>query len=161
MLMSHCLQMGRERAQQAAGKNVVFVIGNTGAGKSTFINYMCGCKMVEKKRKDLCMKGVGKVIVVVGSAVTIIGHETQKSATFLPLLAYDEKTDTMYCDCPGFLDNRGAEINIANAVNIRAVISNAKSVKIAVLINYYSNIHRCPPMYGVAKTLICTTMQLT
>jgi hypothetical protein len=54
------------------------------------------------------------------------------------LIADDEKTDTVYCDCPGFLDNRGAEINIANAVNIRAVISNAKSVKIAVLINYYS-----------------------
>jgi hypothetical protein len=138
MLISHCLQQGTERAQQAKGMNVVFVIGNTGAGKSTFINYLCGCEMVEKKRKDLGMKGGGKVIVVVGSAVATIGHETQKSATFLPVIAYDEKTNTVYCDCPGFLDNRGAEINIANAVNIRAMIAIAKSVRIAVLINHHS-----------------------
>ena len=43
-----------------------------------------------------------------------------------------------YCDCPGFLDNRGAEINIANAVNIKRALQEAKCVKVLILINYFS-----------------------
>ena len=44
----------------------------------------------------------------------------------------------VYMDCPGFLDNRGPEINIANAVNTRAMISAAKSVRLLVLINFHT-----------------------
>ena len=44
----------------------------------------------------------------------------------------------MVCDCPGFLDNRGAEINIGNAVNIKSALSQASSARIVLLINYYS-----------------------
>lgn len=39
-------------------------------------------------------------------------------------------------DCPGFLDNRGSEVNIANSVNIKHAIANSKEVKVIVLINY-------------------------
>ena len=64
-----------------------------------------------------------------------IGH-TKKSHTFIPQIeTVDGHT---WCDCPGFLDNRGAEINIANAVNIKVALANAKSAKIIVLINYFS-----------------------
>eukprot|EP00968_Pinguiococcus_pyrenoidosus_P028235 scaffold7700_cov344-Pinguiococcus_pyrenoidosus.AAC.1 len=44
----------------------------------------------------------------------------------------------VFCDCPGFLDNRGAEINIANAANVRTAIVKAASVRVIVLISYHS-----------------------
>ena len=45
-----------------------------------------------------------------------IGH-SKRSTTFMPQIESGPK-GVIYCDCPGFLDNRGKEINIANAVNI-------------------------------------------
>ena len=43
-----------------------------------------------------------------------------------------------FADCPGFLDNRGFEINVANAVNIKQTLAAARSVRVVVLINYFS-----------------------
>ena len=43
-----------------------------------------------------------------------------------------------FADCPGFLDNRGFEINVANAVNVKQTISGAASVIVVVIINYHS-----------------------
>ena len=47
-----------------------------------------------------------------------IGH-SKESKTFMPQVEHDKTNNLTYIDCPGFLDNRGAEINIANAVNIK------------------------------------------
>ena len=39
---------------------------------------------------------------------------------------------------PGFLDNRGAVINIANAINIKLALAAVASARVIVLINYHS-----------------------
>jgi len=41
-------------------------------------------------------------------------------------------------DCPGFFDNRSAEINIANAINIKATAVRARGLVVVVLLNYFS-----------------------
>ena len=64
-----------------------------------------------------------------------IGH-SKKSATFVPGVGQGE--EFVFLDCPGFLDNRGPEINIANAVNIKLSLHGAASVKVIVIINYHS-----------------------
>jgi hypothetical protein len=66
-----------------------------------------------------------------------IGHE-KRSKTFLPHIEGDPRQEApyAYCDCPGFLDNRWAEVNIANAVNIRRALQEASSVRLLILINY-------------------------
>lgn len=63
-----------------------------------------------------------------------IGH-SKKSATFVPGTYKGRFT---WCDCPGFGDNRGEEINIANAVNIRKTLHCALSVRTVVIINHSS-----------------------
>ena len=69
------------------------------------------------------------------AAVMKIGHST-KSETFTPdIQTVGSKT---FVDCPGFLDNRGWEINIANAVNIRTCVCSAESVRVVVLIKHAS-----------------------
>ena len=64
-----------------------------------------------------------------------IGHSNQ-SMTFMPNV--EQGDDFVYIDCPGFLDNRGSELNIANACNIKQALQSARSVKVLVLLNYYS-----------------------
>ena len=136
-LLVDCVRYGRINAEKISEKDAVIVLGNTGAGKSTFINYIAGCQL-EKKR----VKGCGRVLVVkdqdsggVLDEVTPIGHGKQ-SKTFMPhIVAVDKQ---VYCDCPGFSDNRGVEINIANAVNIKQALSRAASIRIIVLVNYES-----------------------
>ena len=44
-MLSQCVALGREQASRAEGGAAVAVIGNTGAGKSTFVNYLHGCEM--------------------------------------------------------------------------------------------------------------------
>jgi serine/threonine protein kinase len=145
-VLMKCLEKGEDNTARIQDTSIVCVIGNTGSGKSTFINSVCGCKMVEKKRKAIGLKGTGSIILVDGPAAvakTHIGHEKNKSATFLPIIVTTSLTTPKltsatitYCDLPGFLDNRGAEINIANAVNTRMTLMKASSVKIVALVAY-------------------------
>jgi len=128
-----CIQYGLVKARKGEDKELLMVIGNTGAGKSTLINYLHGCKfqMVRKGSKRIvCVSADSQV-----SEMMKIGH-TNQSMTFIPDLEVDELFT--YLDCPGFLDNRGAEINIANAVNIKSAVCLAHAVRVLVLINYNS-----------------------
>jgi energy-coupling factor transporter ATP-binding protein EcfA2 len=139
-LVNHCATLGEQNAVQAAGKEVLMVLGNTGTGKSTLLNCLMGCEMKLVKPKDLGLSGVKKVVVVdpksTRPAVVIIGHGKQ-SHTFMPLIVPDPDHDRRaYCDCPGFSDNRGAEINIANAINTKRILQQARGVKAVFLTSY-------------------------
>ena len=64
-----------------------------------------------------------------------IGH-TNTSETFAPQVedaAASLGAGFAYADCPGFLDNRGFEINVANAVNVKQMAVAAASVSVAGL----------------------------
>ena len=60
-VLREILTKGRENAQQVQGTEVICVIGNTGAGKSTMVNFLCGAEMEEVRRKDIGIKAPGKV----------------------------------------------------------------------------------------------------
>jgi hypothetical protein len=69
--------------------------------------------------------------------IMAIGHSII-SKTFLPEVAQDPNDRFTVCDCPGFLDNRGVIINVANACNIRMCLVQASAVKIVILLNFHS-----------------------
>ena len=86
-----CLRMGELAAQKAANQHALIVIGNTGAGKSTFVNYLHGCFLERAKLHD------GKnVIQVIPDSVPpelmAIG-QTKLSATFIPEVEAATLTD--------------------------------------------------------------------
>lgn len=117
------------------------------SGKSTTANYMSGCTMQSVSPKSLGIKARGAVVTVLprsaGGAMDElmpIGH-CKTSKTFMPQIeapSSAELAGILFVDCPGFLDSRGAEINIANAVNIRAAIFASSSVRVLLLINDHS-----------------------
>ncbi|XRB03151.1 ubiquitin carboxyl-terminal hydrolase [Pycnococcus provasolii] len=138
-VLEACIAAGKQQAVRATDKQLVMVIGNTGAGKSTLVNYLHGCQMELHKTTD--DKGKKKKVIRVREdssppELMVIGH-TNKSATFMPKVDGGDDTLT-FANCPGFLDNRGAEINIANAVNIKAAVSQAAGIRVLIVLNYYS-----------------------
>ena len=113
------------------GKEIILVIGGTGAGKSTFINYLAGRTMRP-------VTGVGlELCVEAENPISEIGHG-HNSITKAPKVFTDERGLT-YCDCPGLFDTEGTEAEIRNIFSIKYIASFAASVKAVVLIfNYHS-----------------------
>ena len=139
-LVNHCATLGEHNAAPATGKEVLMVLGNTGAGKSTFLNYLMGARMELVYPEDLDLPGEQEVVVVAQNSprpeIMPIGHE-RTSKTFMPQMATDpDNTTWVYCDCPGFADNRGPEINIANALSINRILQCSGGVNAVFLANY-------------------------
>ena len=105
------------------------VLGNTGAGKSTAINYIDGFEMILHEKTIVVNEKKSK-----RPALMKIGHK--ESQTLLPQI--EVGSILAYIDCPGFKDTRGPIINIANTINIKNATNKAKSVIILVLLNVYS-----------------------
>jgi hypothetical protein len=148
---------GAKRAEEVVGKDAVIVLGNTGAGKSTWLNYLMGCHMTltRSRRSSIAEAAPSEECPVVPFP---IGH-TKQSETFMPAIALEPMSSDpiAYCDCPGFLDNRGSEINIANAVNIRRILQAARSVRIVVLISDMTLVaDRCRGLTDMLR--ICTQL---
>jgi DNA segregation ATPase FtsK/SpoIIIE-like protein len=140
-LVEHCAQEGERNAASALNKDAIAILGETGVGKSTCINHLIGCNMIPRDPEELGIQEGGEDVIVVSSAserleATSIGHG-MVSHTFLPKIIQDPQVATrVYLDFPGFSDNRGAEINIANAINIKRVLREASGVKAVLLANH-------------------------
>ena len=140
-LIEHCAQSGNRNAASATNKDAIAILGETGTGKSTAINRWVGCQMVLRTPEEEGIQGEMEDVIVVSSdsaqtEATSIGHE-MVSHTFMPQIVQDPNNDTqVYLDCPGFSDNRGPEINIANAINTRRVLLQARGVKAVFLADY-------------------------
>ena len=140
-LIEHCAQLGEQNAEDANNKEAITILGETGTGKSTSINHWMGCQMELRTPEELGVQGVLEEVIVVSPdsdqpEATSIGHR-MVSHTFMPQIIQDPDCNTrVYLDCPGFSDTRGAEINIANAINTRRVLQQARGVKAVFLTNY-------------------------
>jgi predicted GTPase len=119
-------KIGEEKVEQA-----VIVVGQTGHGKSSLVNYLAGAKLTAKHQgypPELyidAQQPVGEINIVHGTI----------SGTSIPNKFFDAKTGITYFDCPGFDDTRGPEQDIANAFYIKRVFDVAEQVKVVVVIN--------------------------
>ena len=137
-VLTACIELGLWNAELAEGSIAVMVVGNTGAGKSTLINFLLKCVM---EKVYFSLGGKRKVVFMVSEASPVkavmqIGF-SNTSQTFVPDAVRSPDLG-LVVDCPGFNDNRGPEINIANAVNIKAVMARARGVTMVVVLNYYT-----------------------
>ncbi|CAF0809128.1 unnamed protein product [Brachionus calyciflorus] len=95
----------------------VMVLGLSGTGKSTLVNYLNNIPL-------MCIKSKSKWILELKDPnVTLpggfkIGH-TDKFETQYPAVYTPNDRDFTYIDSPGFKDNRGIIAEIANDLNLR------------------------------------------
>jgi hypothetical protein len=129
---------GLRRADEAAtergkGKDLVLILGNTGAGKSTFVNYAMGKTMVSQSLPDSLEESF-----VCEDPFMEIGHGFESTTNF-PESCCDASSNLTFCDCPGFLDNRGVVFDITNMYAISRMAQVARSVKgVVIVFNYHS-----------------------
>jgi energy-coupling factor transporter ATP-binding protein EcfA2 len=118
-----CIQKTALTSEKANGKDIIALIGNTGAGKSTLINYLWGLKMIKNKG----------FIEVENSNEEIakIGHSKGSSETLITQI-YQKTNSYTFVDCGGFLDTRGDDVDVEVVSSLKFTLEGAKSVKLGV-----------------------------
>ena len=121
---------GYEKAQVIKKqKEVVFVLGNTGAGKSTFIARLMGAKTIEFKDA-----GGHKCVRITENPerYPTIGYDPFESKTFYPELWLAD--GLALCDSPGFKDTRGKNYQFVENVCLQYTVRAVKSKKFVIII---------------------------
>ncbi|CAJ1966719.1 unnamed protein product [Cylindrotheca closterium] len=143
-MLKESIETGSKILEHVTNKNVVLVIGKTGAGKSTFIQGIAGKELHETVHVTMCDgKAVEKSVYDAKEALPefIIGHskssQTKAFCFFVPP-KQDGKEEIVYIDTPGFEDTRHEEIDIATSVMLSHIAKKCKSLRFVVLINYTS-----------------------
>jgi len=126
------IREAQKEVRSMQDREVVLVVGNTGAGKSTFINFMAG------KQQTVGVSSSGDQIVETIDPITVEGHGNKAETTYPHV--YSIGTPPLhFCDCPGFRDNRGNEVEIANAAALSQLAKTCKRIKCLVLCIEFSN----------------------
>lgn len=124
---------GHRRAINVKDKEIVILIGATGAGKSTLITYLMGADMEVFMDAQL-----GRRIArpkISNDSYPPLGHEPEPMTFYTePYRAVD---GTILCDLPGFtLKEKGLK-TIAESIIKQMAINSAKSIKVIVVISYH------------------------
>jgi len=122
--------MGIENIQKTEVKDVIIVLGPSGVGKSTLVQFIGNDTNTLRAE---CEWDECSIIDETGT----IGDDII-SKTFLPNLVFRESKNTPFYDMPGFNDNRNASIEIANSFFIRQILDEAERIKILILARYES-----------------------
>ncbi len=98
------LNEGKVAINKAENQNLILILGGTGCGKSTAINYLAGCVMMEVEDEDTGISYIDCLdpVAEIGSGAV--------SQTLYPNIVNMRKPiegmDAKLCDTAGFSDNR-------------------------------------------------------
>ena len=129
----------KEAGVKIDGKEIILLLGATGAGKSTTILYLAGQKLAKTNNHvgpvgNLKYPDLKQVI----SSNSAASETRYVHPVVIPLadLIPGETGFIIYCDAPGFEDTSGPEVDIANSIGVIEAIGKCKSVKLLALSNY-------------------------
>ena len=110
-------------------------------GKSTLVNYLIGHEIKFENKHDELFAYVNQSDQNDSNEYAKIGQSLDKSETLFPEGFVDKTTNIIYCDCPGFLENRDLEEKIAVAVNLELAIKNSGQVKAIIVAVSYNELY--------------------
>ena len=116
-------------------ENVVLLVGTTGVGKTTLVNYINNIPL-QSHNDD----GMWKIVLKDEEKTLVggfnIGRSTIHSETLFPNIYSPLGKDFSYIDCPGFGDSRGTAIEIANLFFRAAVTEQIANIKLLLVVSY-------------------------
>jgi len=101
-------------------KDIVVLLGKTGAGKSTLVNFLAGKELKVDTHDNIVLKNTHD-----DSAMKI--GVTASSETILP--KFINTDDLLLYDLPGFGETRGTALSLVEACFIKNIIENARAVR--------------------------------
>ena len=114
--------------------NAILVLGLSGTGKSTLINYLVDMPLI-------CIKKDRKWVIDVDNTTNVeinslaIGH-TSSSKTIYPSSVTPKNKDFSFLDTPGLDDTRGIGYEIANSVFRKEIAKNVTHLKFLILVTH-------------------------
>ena len=133
----------KEAAESIGKRDIVLLIGVTGSGKSTTIQFLAGATMKEV-RVQISPGKYLEHVTAVGSFKNpelnnVTSSPLQKSETRFTtsvtiqlgdVLGAHGSDELILCDAPGFSDTAGPEVDIANSIGVVEALKEARSVKL-------------------------------
>ena len=119
---------------------VLMVLGLSGTGKSTLVNYLNNVPLLCVKRNHKWRLELAPEAISLPGGFEI-GHKTD-SKTLFPSAYSPPDKDFSYIDNPGFQDNRGIGVEIANAFFREKIIEKADMLKFLILVKHDDLIDR-------------------
>ena len=147
--MSFLIQKANKAAALIKDQDIILLIGNTGAGKSTTIQFLAGSKMSKQRieiKPGKFLDHVSGETNTIPALKNVISSYLAKSETryinpvqinLKDIGGRDDRT-VIVCDTPGLGDTAGAEVDIANGIGIIEAIKECKSVRPVFLFSYLS-----------------------
>ena len=120
-------------------KKAIMVLGLTGVGKSTLVNYLNDVPLKCEKKNGQWRIDLANPNVTLTCKFKI-GHKD--SETLYPSACTPEGKHVTYIDTPGFQDNRGFEIEIGNSFFREEILKQVNELKFLVLLNHGDVIDR-------------------
>ncbi len=113
---------------QSIGRDIVVLIGPTGSGKSTMLN-----ALHRKRLVGGFVNGQFRIDVHPDDvAIATIGHNRVHSETLYARAYHEDGLPFTYVDSGGFRDTRGPVYQVVNAVAMKIMLENARTVRIGV-----------------------------
>ena len=129
-------------------RKAIMVMGLTGVGKSTLVNYLSDIPL-----KCLKINGVWRIDLVNQNRTISCGFKIGhiSSETAYSSACTQPGSDHSFIDNPGFQDNRGFEIEIANSFFREIILNNVAELKFILVFNHADVIDRRVQFFDTIK----------
>ncbi|XP_031625107.1 uncharacterized protein LOC116341903 isoform X2 [Contarinia nasturtii] len=122
-----------KKISDCENKNIILVMGNTGAGKTTLVSLMTKVKLISEET----VSNSGEFIIS-DEKHLISGISTTESQTVIPNLMVHARSGAIYFDCPGYNDTRGVANDISVSYFCRTLIEKSSSIKLVFVVSFSS-----------------------